>query len=218
MKHKRNVMALLAVLAFALVFSCSDAASAQSRDDPPRKESGDDEINYDVELHLLVTGNEAEGAAKIPQTLDGVVRQLKASLMSADYKLAGTFIGRVHDGGNLSVKTLGGSPLAPTQQFDALTPAFFDFTMNGVKHVADPSGGQLVNIHDFRLGMKVPIQTATVSNDKSGQGYPVIQYEDTGINTQMSVREGVPTLVGTLNTSRPGQLFAIVITIKRDGK
>lgn len=218
MKHKRNVMALLAVLAFALVFSCAAAAPAQGRDDPPRKESGNDEINYDVELHLLVTGNGAEGAAKIPQTLDGVVRQLKASLMSADYKLAGTFIGRVHDGGNLSVKTLGGSPFAPTQQLDALTPAFFDFTMSGMKHVADPSGGQLVNVHDFRLGMKVPIQTATVSNDKSGQGFPVIQYEDTGISTQMSVREGVPTLVGTLNTSRPGQLFAIVITIKPDGK
>jgi len=57
-----------------------------------------------------------------------------------------------------------------------------------------------------------------VSGDKAAQGYPVIQYEDTGINTQMSVREGEPTLVGTLNTSRPGQLFALVITIKRAGK
>jgi hypothetical protein len=43
-------------------------------------------------------------------------------------------------------------------------------------------------------------------------------YEDTGINTQMSVREGEPTLVGTLNTSRPGQLFVIVITVKRVGR
>lgn len=57
-----------------------------------------------------------------------------------------------------------------------------------------------------------------MKNDKGVGGYPVLQYEDAGLSTQLSVREGEPTLVGTLNTSRPGQNFVIVITIRRTGR
>jgi hypothetical protein len=204
-------------LALALALAWCGVAAAQDGGEPPRREGPRGEINYEVQLHLLVTAEGAEGAAKVPQGLDGVVRQLKSSLPPADYRLAATFINRVRDGGKLEVKTVGGSPFT-TPQPNSPTPAFFQFLLNGIKLADDQSGGGLINVQDFRLGLKVPIQTATVSSDKALQGYPVIQYEDTGLNTQMSVREGVPTLVGTLNTSRAGQIFALVITIKRDGK
>ena len=204
-------------LAFALALAWCGVAAAQDGGDPPRREGRGGDINYEVQLHLLVTAEGAEGAAKVPQALDGVVRQLKSSLPPADYRLAATFINRVRDGGRFEVKTVGGSPFT-TPQPNSPTPAFFQFFLGGVKLADEQSGGGLVNVQDFRLGLKVPIQTATVNSDKTLQGYPVIQYEDTGINTQMSVREGEPTLVGTLSTSRPGQLFALVITIRRTGK
>jgi hypothetical protein len=208
---------LLPALAFAL--ACCGAVAAQDGGGPPRKDARADEVNYDVELHLLVNGEGAEGASKIPQTLDGVVRELKSSLPSADYKLAVTFISRVKDGGSLEVKTVGGSPFAAPQS-NPLTPTFFEFSLNDVRLGGDQPGGQLIHVRQFRLGLKVPIQTATstIGDNKQGQTFPVIQYEDTGINTQISVREGEPTLVGTLNTSRPGQLYALVITIKRAGR
>ena len=207
----------LPALAFALALAWCGVAAAQDGGDPPRREGPRGDINYEVQLHLLVTAEGAEGAAKVPQGLDGVVRQLKSTLPPSDYRLAATFINRVRDGGKFEVKTVGGSPFA-TPQANPLTPAFFQFFLGGVKLADEQSGGGLVNVQDFRLGLKVPIQTATVTNDKAMQSYPVIQYEDTGINTQMSVHEGEPTLVGTLNTSRAGQLFALVITIKRAGK
>lgn len=207
----------LPALAFAFTLAWCGMAAAQDGGDPPRREGPRGEINYEVQLHLLVTAEGAEGAAKVPQGLDGVVRQLKASLPPADYRLAATFINRVRDGGGLDVKTAGGSPFAPPQP-NSLTPVFFQFHLGLVKLADEQSGGGLVNVQDFRLGLKVPIQTATMSSDKAAQSYPVIQYEDTGISTQMSVREGEPTLVGTLNSTRPGQLFALVITIKRAGR
>lgn len=206
----------LPAIAFAIALAWCGAASAQDGGEAPRREAPRNEINYEVQLHLLVTAGGAEAGAKVPQTLDGVVRQLKSSLPPAEYRLAATFINRVKDGGRLEVKTVGGSPFT-SSQLDPLNPTFFQFFLGNVK-MADDQPGSLVNVQDFRLGLKVPVQTATVSNEKTLQGYPVIQYEDTGINTQMSVREGEPTLVGTLNTSRPGQLFALVITIRRTGK
>jgi len=219
MKNKRSAAAFLPVLAFALALVWCGVAAAQEGG-PPRKEGRASEINYEVQLHLLVTSEGAEGAtkgaAKIPQALDGLVRQLKASLPPADYRLAATFIYRVRDGGKLEVRTVGGSPFAPPQPL-SLTPMFFQFTLDGVKLADDSSGGVLITIHEFRLGLKVPIQMSAVSNDKAGQGYPLIQYEDTGIYTQISVREGEPTLVGSFNIL-DGQLFIPVISIKRAGK
>ena len=94
-----------------------------------------------------------------------------------------------------------------------LTPSIFQLSL-AVKSLEDAPGGRYVRVQPFKLGLKIPIQTTSAYPER-GQGYPVIEYEDTGLNTQMSVREGEPTLVGTLNTSRPGQLFVIVITVRR---
>jgi hypothetical protein len=215
--------ALLIALAFALLLAGRGVASAQddggggdSASSARRQTAARAETNFEVQTHVLVTSEGAEGAAKVPQSLDGVVRQLKSLLPPADYRLAATFLNRVRDDGGLEVKSAGASPFGPAQ-VGPLTPVIFQLTLS-LKSFEDASGERYVRVQPFRLGFKIPIQTASVSNDKAGQGYPVIQYEDTGVTTQMSVREGEPTLVGTLNTSRPGQLFVIVLTVRRVGK
>jgi hypothetical protein len=213
--------ALLIALAFALLLAGRGVASAQ--DDgggdsasARRQAAVRAETNFEVQTHVLVTSEGAEGAAKVPQSLDGVVRQLKSLLPPADYRLAATFVNRVRDDGGLEVKSAGASPFGPAQT-GPLTPTIFQLALS-LKSLEDASGERYVRVQPFRLGFRIPIQTATVSNDKAGQGYPVIQYEDTGVTTQISVREGEPTLVGTLNTSRPGQLFVIVLTVRRVGR
>lgn len=213
--------ALLIALAFALLLAGRGAASAQdaggdSASAARRQTAGRPETNYEVQTHVLVTSEGAEGAAKVPQSLDGVVRQLKSLLPPADYRLAATFVNRVRDEGAVEVKSAGASPFGPAQTAP-LTPVIFQLSLS-LKSFDDATGERYVRVQPFRLGFRIPIQTATVSNDKAGQGYPVIQYEDTGVTTQMSVREGEPTLVGTLNTSRPGQLFVIVLTVRRVGR
>ena len=212
--------ALLIALAFALLLAGRGVASAQDGGGDSasarRQTAARAERNFEVQIHVLVTSEGAEGAAKVPQSLDGVVRRLKSLLPPADYRLAATFFNRVRDDGGLEVKSAGASPFGPTRA-DPLTPVIFQLSL-ALKSLDEASGESYVRVQPFRLGFKIPIQTASVSGDKLGQGYPVIQYEDTGITTQTSVREGEPTIVGTLNTSRPGQLFVIVLTVRRVGK
>jgi hypothetical protein len=217
--------ALIIALAFAFVLACGPVAAAQNGGggDPaggtplPRQQSAARaETNFEVQTHVLITAEGAEGAVKIPQTLDGVVRQLKAALPPADYRLAAVFVNRVKDDAGFDVRSAGASPFGNAQT-GTFTPTIFQLSLT-LKSFEDASGEKYVRVQPFRLGLKVPIQTASVGGDKPGQGYPVIQYEDTGVTTQMSVREGEPTLVGTLNTSRPGQLFVIVVTVRRVGK
>jgi hypothetical protein len=215
--------ALLIALAFALLLAGRGVASAQeaggggdSASAARRQTASKPETNFEVQTHVLVTSEGAAGASKTPQSLDGVVRQLKSMLPPSDYRLAATFVNRVRDDGGFEVKSAGASPFGAPEP-NPLTPSIFQLSL-AVKSLDDASGGRYVRVQPFRLGLKIPIQTSSVFGDKPGQGYPVIHYEDTGLNTQMSVREGEPTLVGTLNTSRPGQLFVIVLTVRRVGR
>jgi hypothetical protein len=212
MLNRKGQGALLLALAFTLVAAAD--AFAQDSGAPSRAE-----VNHEVQLHLLVTAEGAEGTPKPPPSLDAVVRQLKAALPPADYRVAASLINRVRDGGALDLKTVGGAANVNSGQVqNPIPPSFLQLSMSGVRLIDPASAQPSINVQQFRLGMKVPVQTATVKNEKGEGGSPVLHYEDAGLNTQLSVREGEPTLVGTLNTSRPGQNFIIVITIRRTGK
>jgi hypothetical protein len=201
--------ALLAALAFALLLAGRGTAAAQDEGGAARGQGARPEINYEVQLYLLVTSEGTEGAAKLPQSLDGVVRQLKSSLPPADYRLAATFINRVKSGGSFEANSLGGS--APTGSPQGVPmPAFYQFAFTDVRAADGPQSDGSVNVRQLRFSVRLPTQVA----DRPG----IIQFQETGLNTQMSVREGEPTLVGTLNSSSTGRFFALVTTIKRAGK
>jgi len=172
-----------------------------------------DEVNYDVQLYLIAASDEAGERSKIPQSMDGVIKQLKVALPFSSYRLAATFLNRVIDGGSLEVSGVGGSPLAGPPA-NPNTPTFFNFRMDDIKVATDINNQSFIRIAKLRFGLKVPVVTATTRNE-SGAGYPVIQYQDTGISTEMSVREGVPTVVGTLAASQPNESFVLVVNVKR---
>ncbi len=47
-------------------------------------------------------------------------------------------------------------------------------------------------------------------SEGSTNSYPVINYNPVGITTEMSFREGAPTVIGTLNTNRPDEMLVLV--------
>ena len=44
---------------------------------------------------------------------------------------------------------------------------------------------------------------------------PIINYESTGLNTDISMREGEPVVVGTLNVGPSGDAIILVISAKQ---
>lgn len=220
MQTRKTARALTAALALLFLLAGGPSASAQEGE-PARPQAGTPvraEVNHEVHLHLLVTAEGAEGAARVPPALDAVVRQLKAAMPPADYRLAASFINRVRDGGQFEVKSVGGVPFGPARAQRSQQPGYLQLSLSGVKLLDPGSERPSINIQHLRLGMKVPVQTPSAAADGTPGGNPVLQYEDVGVNTILSVREGEPTLVGTLNTSAPGQFYAIVITVRRTGR
>ena len=99
----------------------------------------------------------------------------------------------------------------------ASTPSFSDFNVRLVRLGDDDQGRKMIRMDGFKFGSRIPIQTyaAVASN---GSPTPIINYEITGLNTDISMREGEPVVVGTLNVGPSGDAIILVVSAKRAPK
>jgi hypothetical protein len=215
-KLKGRYLVCFIALALCLLIANLTTAFAQeenSRAPGVASQAKRDAINYDVQLSLLVAGNDVGERSNVPPSMDGAIKQLKAALPFANYRLAATFLNRVKDGGSLEVKGVGG-PLI-TASTNLSTPTFYEFSLYQVKADTDPSGQPFIRIPKFRFGIRMPIVTGPSHAEGVNAGFPAINYEPVGLTTEMSLREGMPTLVGTLTTARPDELLVLMVSVKR---
>ncbi|MFN2453177.1 MAG: hypothetical protein ABR577_03055 [Pyrinomonadaceae bacterium] len=212
-KLKCHRTVLLCAFACCLILANFNVAAAQSTPLTETITSAKSiEVNHEVQLYLLVASNKAGEKSDVPQAVDGVIRQLKSSLPFANYKLTTTFLNRVRDGGNLQVSGIvGNAPFAPST---SSAPTFYEFTLGNIRLITDAAGQQFVKIERFRFGQKVPVQTSTARGE-NGVSVPALQYENTGITTEVSLREAAPTVIGIMPAGQPGELFILVASVKR---
>ena len=207
--HQRRVLTLILFTLF-LVCGSVQAQTTQTQ-------TKEDETNLDTQLYLIVGTNQDVVDAKIPATLDSVIRQLRATLPFRNYRLAATLINRVKNDGRLDLSWIGG-PLASTLGTSPITtPSFSQFKVRQVKLVYDAQGTPTVQMAGFNFGARIPIQVsgAIAAN---GAVAPSFSYESTGLATDISMREGEPVVVGTLNVGPSGDAIILIISAKRTAK
>jgi len=192
------------------------SAFAQGADQAEQRDTKNDEINLDTQLYLLIATNQEVDDAKLPSNLEPVVKQLRASLPFKNYRLAATLINRVKNHGRLNLQWVGGSLLASAAA-SAQTPSFNEFKVNQVKLTTDANGRDVVRMDGFRFGARIPIQTGTAIAS-NGPAAPILNYENTGLNTDISMHEGEPVIVGTLNVGPSGDAIILVMTARRSSK
>jgi hypothetical protein len=201
MKIKNFLTAMLLVLCAAVFLN----VQAQ---DPT------DDANLDTQLYLIVGTNQDVDDAKLPASLDPVVKQLRASLPFKNYRLAATLINRVKNEGRLDLSWIGGPLAGPTAAASSLTPSFSQFKVRQVKLVRNAENQQIVQMLGFNFGARVPIQTPGPIA-ANGSVAPMIAYENTGVSTDISMRESEPVIVGTLNIGPSGDAIILVVSAKR---
>src|SRR5688572_7027501 len=193
------------------------STSTQAFSDQTQNVNKDDETNLDTQLYMLIATNQEIDNTKLPANLEAVVKQLRASLPFKNYRLAATLINRVKNEGRLNLKWIGDPLFASAATAQGSNPSFNDFSVNSVKLVRDSAGREFIRMDQFRFGARVPIQTSqTVAS--TGAGFPVINYEQTGLGTDISVREGEPVIVGTLYVRPSGDAIILVMTARRTMK
>ena len=205
---KRNLLSAL-LLALCLM-TLSLNVHAQQADTP-------DETNLDTQLYLIVGTNQDVDDARLPASLEPVVRQLRASLPFKNYRLAATLINRVKNEGRLELNWIGAPPASPLAAASNVTPSFSRFSIRQVKLVHNAENQQIVQMIGFNFGARIPIQT-TPTLAANGAIAPAFNYEPTGLSTDISMREGEPVIVGTLNVGPSGDAIILVVSAKRTGK
>lgn len=206
--------ALIFVLLCAVLFITAQAAMGQGEPARPTAQK-DDDANLDIQLYLILASNREVEDSKLPAALDPVVKRLRDSLPFKHYNLTGTFLNRVKNNGRLEVSWVGGP--FPIQGSPAQSnPSFSQFT-SGVRLVGDP-GQEIVRLNEFRFGTRVPIITGPIgptNASTSSAGFPSINYEQIGLRTDLTMREGSIVIAGTLNVGPSGDAIVVVVSARR---
>ncbi len=207
-------MFFCALLCMIVTICSAQLALAQDATQSPRGLARDDQTNLDVELYVIAATNQQPGEGKIPASLDPVMKQLRETLPFKNYSLETTLVNRVKNGGNLSLSWFIG--LLPNTSLSNRPPIFNEFSIARLNLVLDGNGGQTIQLLRFVYGARVPIQTGTNIAASGTNSAPVFNYEHVGINTDISVREGQPAVVGTLvNASSSGENIVLAVLVKR---
>ena len=214
MKYHRILSAMVVVLVVALfVVSASTTVLAQST--PQQAEVKEDETNFDTQLYLVVATNQLVNDEKMPASLDNVVKQLRAALPFKNYRLAATLINRVKNDGRLDLSWIGGPLVSSMGSSSQLTPTFSQFKVRQVRMARNSAGDPVVQMVGFNFGARIPIQVGPVAVNG---GVPAMGYENTGVSTDISIREGEPAIVGTLNAGPSGDAIILVVSAKRTNR
>jgi hypothetical protein len=196
----------LSALLLALCLASGLTAQAQNTDP--------DDVNLETQLYIIVGTNQEVDEPRLPATLDNVVKQLRASLPFKNYRLAATLINRVKNEGRLELSFIGG-PLA-TQSIAATStaPSFSQFKVRQVKLSRNSENQPIVQMLGFNFGARIPIQSPGPIA-ANGTVIPVLNYENTGVSTDISMREADPVIVGTLNVGPSNDAIILVVSAKR---
>jgi len=211
-KRRRPAMKIKNFLTAMLLILCAAVyLNAQTQPDIT------DETNLETQLFLIVGTNQDIDETKLPASLDTVVKQLRSTLPFKNYRLAATLINRVKNEGRLDLSWIGGQLTSPTGAASTVTPSFSQFRVRQVKLVRNSQNQPIVQMLGFNFGARIPIQTpgAIAAN---GAVAPTVAYENTGVSTEISMRESEPVIVGTLNVGPSGDAIILVVSAKRTHK
>jgi len=217
MKNRRFLSAMLLVLCAALFLVTGSSSVQAQAGSTEQADTKDDETNLDTQLYLIVGTNQDVVDSKLPASLDGVVKQLRATLPFKNYRLAATLLNRVKNAGRLDLSWIGGPLASAPGPAPALAPTFNNFNVRLVRLLRASDGQTMVQMQGFNFGARVPVQTsgAIAAN---GAVAPTFNYERTGISTDVSMRESEPVIVGTLNVGPSGDAIILVVSAKRTQK
>jgi hypothetical protein len=209
MKNRRALYLTLCAALCLLLASLSVQAQT-----PAQAETKDDETNLETQLYLILGTHQDVAESKLPASLDPVVKELRAALPFKNYRLAATLINRVKNDSRLSLSWVGGTLASATPNTPSLTPSFSQFNVRQVRVVRNNEGQHIVQMLGFNFGARIPIQVsgAIAAN---GAVAPAFNYENTGLATDISMRESEPVIVGTMNIGPSGDAIILVVAAKR---
>ncbi len=169
------------------------------------------EPSYEVSLQLIVGSNDPSVRPDMPANLGGISKHLKNSFTFNNYRLAGTFLGRVTNTGNFDYKST--TNIFGQESAEKSRPTFLDWSLINLRNGPTSTGQKGFQAQMFRLGARVPITVSTIAD--GGKTNSVVNYESIGLTlAKVGLVENLPTLIGTLNLPGADGTVFLVMTVR----
>src|SRR5205823_1006245 len=152
--------------------------------------------------YLLMALSEQTGAKNTPSELDGVLKQLRNVFTYQGFRLLDTLVVRSRNGMEGGI-----NGIAPKNPEEA-QPTFYRFNFGSASITSDSNTGRMIRVDNLRLGATVPVKT--ISETGSAQ----FKSAETGINTNIDVREGQKIVVGKATIDGSNNALFLVLTAK----
>jgi hypothetical protein len=195
------------MLLFVFCLGLAQAFLAQAQTAEPQSATARrSDAEHNVQLQLLVASTPVHTKTDYPNSLETIVRQLKTSLPYKAHRVVATYLYNVADGSNLEVNDV---TYAAFENGGGLVPTFFTVSIAGIKL---NTGGDSVHISRFRFEARKRIFTehAPAENNTTR---PIFTTVSMGISTELNLREGVPTIVGTTTSGLSDGVLVLVLTV-----
>jgi hypothetical protein len=158
-------------------------------------------LNVEVTIYLMSALGTPSSSA-VPPELEPVVKQLKNTFSYKGYQLIDTEVMRVRAGREGEVSgVVNGAPSVDGAR-----------TISQVKFrsasVSIDEKGRAIRIDGLKVGLRIPVPG---SSPNIGQGF---QYIDTGLNTDVDIREGQKVVVGKANMDGSDRASIVILTAK----
>jgi hypothetical protein len=154
--------------------------------------------NIELTFHILTAGGTA-GAGAVPPDLNGVVQQLGNVFALKSFRLLETAVVRGRDGG----RAIDGSGVLGIPVKVDASPGY-NLRMQRLTVSAEAKGG-VIRIDGLDFTVNVPFSKI------GGQG---LDWQVTGIKTDLDVREGQKVVVGKSSFDTTGQALFLVVSAK----
>ena len=207
--HRRWLSLIL--LSLFLVVGSVQAQSTQTTQ-TTQADTKEDQTNLETQLYMIIGTNQEVADPKLPAALDPVIKQLRATLPFKNYRLAAVLVNRVKNDGKLEVSSIGVPIAIMPEAPQAVSRS--SYRVRHVKLTTNSEGQPVVQLAGFAFGAQVPVSTSGAVAS-TNPGPPAFHYEGLNLSTDISMREGEPVVVGTLNVGPAGDSIILVISAKR---
>ena len=114
-----NIRAVPRIIVFGLLVVSVLGISASAQE---TRNVRDEQANFNLELYVMIAGNDSAKEGKTSATLEPALKQLRQTLPFKYYILETTLLNRVQNGGGLSLNWIVG-PLSRTLTSPTTSPA-----------------------------------------------------------------------------------------------
>ena len=157
---------------------------------------------YEVVLHVLTASNITADKASVPQSLSNIIKKMKNNFSFSNYRLDSTYFERIGETGTLMLKGVSQQPASTQENY---SPTFSEWSFSDMQSLLDEQGKNSIQFRDFYFGQRVPIKS--LANG-------AINYETIGLTMRnLSLPENIPTVIGSLSSSKPDELTFLVLTV-----